>query len=97
MAQSLTYSQHLLAHDGQAAGRVSSILRDEGYIPVGEDAEPVAWKYMQDIAAQPGLAEAYHSALIAGVEEPGAADDVITDGALLSAVVAVMAAGTPGA
>lgn len=90
MAQSLTYSQYLLARDGQVAGRVAVILRDEGYVPVGEDADPIAWRYMADIAAQPGLAEAYHGALIADREEPGAADDVITDGMLLAAVVAVM-------
>ena len=89
MANSLSYSQHLLSQDGQVSGRVMSIMKDEGFSKVGEDPTPVVWKYMPDIAAEPMLAEAYHAALINERAEPGAADDVITDGMLLSAVTAV--------
>lgn len=90
MAQELSYSQNQLATDAKFAGRVSSILKDEGYVPVGESATQTAWTYIEDIAAEPGLAEAYHSALIAGIEDPGISNEVIPDGMLLSAVTAVM-------
>lgn len=96
MAQSLSYSQHLLSNDVQVVGRVSSILKDEGYVPVGQDATSPAWKYMADVAAQPGLAESYHTALLNKVENPGAADDVITDGVLLSAVATVIVQASEG-
>lgn len=92
MSHTITYSQHLLAADAQFAGRVASILKDEGYSPLGESAMDQAWQYAEDVAAQPGLAESYHAALLNEKEDPGAADDVITDGALLSAVVAVLGA-----
>lgn len=92
MANEISYSQHLLATDAQFVGRIASILKDEGFSPVGEDAVATSWKYSADVAAQPGLAESYHAALIAEepIEDPGASNEVITDGALLSAVVAVM-------
>jgi len=92
MSHTITYSQHLLAGDAQFAGRISSVLKDEGYSSLGESAMDQAWQYAEDIAAQPGLAESYHAALLNEVENPGAADDVITDGVLLSAVVAVLGA-----
>jgi hypothetical protein len=94
----MSYSQHLLATDAQFAGRVASIMKDEGYSPLGESGMDLAWRYAEDIAAQPGLAESYHAALIAEeepVEEPGISDEVITDSVLLSAVAAVMDQVTP--
>lgn len=91
MAYELSFSQHVLANDGQFVGRVASIMKDQGYAPVGESGSTLAWKYAEDIAAEPGLAEAYHAALIADppLENPGASNEVITDGMLTSAVVAV--------
>jgi hypothetical protein len=88
--QALSYSQYLLSGDMAITGRVSAIMKDESMVEVGENAVTKASRYMSDIAAEPGLAEAYHTALLNGVEDPGAANDVITDGQLLSAVVAVM-------
>lgn len=90
MSQSMSYSQHLLASDAQFAGRIASIMKDEGFSPFGTSAMNLAWQHAEDIAAQPGLAESYHTALLSEVESPGAADDVITDGVLLGAVTAVM-------
>jgi hypothetical protein len=99
MSHTITYSQHLLASDAQFAGRVASVLKDEGFSPVGEPGMDMAWQFLEDIASEPGLAESYHAALLGHVPEPGAADDVITDGVLLGAVTAVMtkAAGEGGA
>jgi hypothetical protein len=98
MANEVSYSQHLLSNDAQFIGRTASILKDEGYSPVGEPADLMARKYAEDIAAQPGLAESYHAALIADppVENPGASNEVITDAALLSAIAAVMMTVQPG-
>lgn len=90
MSQTMSYSQHLLASDAQVAGRVASILKDEGHSPAGESGMEMAWRYLEDVAAQPGLAESYHAALLNHVPDPGAADDVITDAVLLSAVEAVV-------
>jgi len=90
MAQSLSYSQYILAHDAQVIGRVSSILKDEGISPVGSEPDVTSRRYISDIVAQPGLAESYHAALLNSIPNPGAADDVITDGALLAAVMAVV-------
>ena len=92
MAQEISYSQFLLASDPAFVGRIGAILKDEGYVLAGEDASPVAWRYVQDVASQPGIADAYHAALIADppVEMPGAADQVIPDPMLLAAVSAVM-------
>jgi hypothetical protein len=90
MSQTISFSQYLLASDAQFAGRICSILNDEGYSKAGEPGIDMAWRYIEDIAAQPGLAESYHAALLNQVEQPGAADDVITDGVLLSAIVTVM-------
>lgn len=90
MPNAQSYSQSLLAGDAQFVGRIASILKDEGYSPAGEPGIDMAWKYAEDVAAQPGLAEAYHAALINEIPEPGASDEVITDGQLLSATAAVV-------
>jgi hypothetical protein len=90
MSYEISYSQHLLASDAMFAGRIASILKDEAHSPVGESGMDMAWKYIEDVAAQPGLAESYNAALLSEVPEPGASNEVITDGVLLSAVTAVM-------
>lgn len=92
MTQEISYSQSMLSADPMFVGRIAAILKNEGHVPVGQDASPVAWQYVQDVAAQPGLAEAYHAAVIADppITLPGAADEVIPDPMLLAAVVAVM-------
>lgn len=91
MTQSMTYSQFVLTQDQGFIGRISSVLKDEGFVPTGS-AVSKASEIVPDVAAEPGLAEAYHSALISDPprEDAGVADDVITDGVLLSAVATVM-------
>jgi hypothetical protein len=91
MAQAQSYSQYRLALDADFVGRVATIMKDEGYAPAGVDSLALAQKYAGDVAAQPGLAEAYHAALLNNRDDAGRADDVITDGQLLSAVAAVAA------
>jgi hypothetical protein len=90
MGQALSHSQSVLASDSQFVGRITSILKDEGFSKAGEAAWTLAITISADVAAMPNVAEAYHAALLAGRESPAAADDVITDGLLLSAVTGVM-------
>lgn len=96
MSQTLSHSQALLARDHAFTGRVASILKDENFSPVGQDPWNQAILYTADVAAQPGIADAYHAAVIAGRDDAATADDVITDGALLAAVTAVMNAPEAG-
>lgn len=90
MSQTITYSQYLLSQDSAFIGRIASVLKDEGYSPPGEAPVDEAAKISADVAAEPGVAESYHGALLAGRSDAGSADDVITDEALLSAVAAVV-------
>lgn len=89
MTQSLSHSQSQLARDHDFTGRIASILKDEGISPVGVDPLSQAWTLAADVAAQPGIADAYHASILAERSDGATADDVITDPALLSAVVAV--------
>jgi hypothetical protein len=92
MAQSQSYSQSQLAQSYDFAGRIASILKDEGHSPVGQDAYVQAVSIAADVAAQPGLSESVHSAVVAGRDDWATADDVITDAVLLGAVTEVIAA-----
>ena len=93
MTQTISYSQYVLSGDPGFIGRISSILKDEAYAPAGESATEMAAAISQDVAAQPGIADAYHAAVIGDPPRGDAAvaDDVITDAALLAAVAAVAA------
>jgi len=73
MGQALSYSQSVLATDSQFVGRVASILKDEGFSPVGESAGVMALKYSGDVASKPDIAEAYHAALLAERADAAAA------------------------
>ena len=92
MTQTISYSQFVLTQDNGFIGRIASTLKDEGHVPTGS-AVSKASEIVADVAAQPGISEAYHAAITA--EPPrtdaGIADDVITDAVLLSAVAAVLA------
>jgi len=92
MGQALSYCQYVLGSDTQFVGRIAAILKDQGHSKSGESAWTMALKYSGDVASQPNLAEAYQSALIASRPDPAAADDVITDAMLLTAVNTVMGA-----
>lgn len=91
LTQSLTHSQALLASDPVVAGRVAAVLVSES-IAYPTDVLTQAWAVMPWFAAQPGMAAAYHAALLAGRQDAGSADDVITDAALAPAVVAAVGA-----
>ena len=90
MTQSLSHSQAILAKDIDFNGRITSVLKDEGFSPPGVDPVAQALTLVADVAAQPGIADAYHAAILAEREDGAIADDVITDGSLLSAVTAVV-------
>lgn len=89
MTQSISHSQAVLARDPDFTGRIASILKDEGYSPKGTDPISQALTLAADVAAQPGISDAYHASILAERTDGAIADDVITDGALLSAVAAV--------
>lgn len=55
----------------------------------GVDALSWATAHQWEVAAAPGFADAYASALAAGVEHPGADPSVISDAQILSAVQAL--------
>lgn len=71
-----------MAEDEALQRRVTAAVAEERII------DPEAWLYprMWQIAAQPGWAASWESAVAAGVENPGASEVVITDGMILSAV-----------
>ena len=84
-----SFSQYLVTQDGGFLGRVAAVLVSEkrtgGAVP-----SILAGELAPYVAAEPGITDAYHAALISGRDDAGIADDVITDGALTSAVVAVL-------
>jgi hypothetical protein len=85
--QTITHSQALLAADRDMIGRVSSVMITER-LAQGPDPMAEAWALTPYVAAEPGIAAAYHSALLSGRTDAATADDVITDEMLLAAVVA---------
>lgn len=89
MTQSISYSQAQLASNNDFIGRVCSIMKDENFSPTGEPPYVEALNHIHDIAAEPGIAEAYHASVLSEREDGAIADDVITDQMLLSAVTAV--------
>jgi hypothetical protein len=91
-APSLTHSQALLAADPAMAGRIAAVLASEGLAIQSPDVASQAWALAPWVAAQPGMAAAYHAALLTGRGDAGTADDVITDGMLLAAVTGAVEA-----
>jgi hypothetical protein len=59
------------------------------------DTDPTTWalKYGLRLAASPGWAAAWESAIASDVERPGKDEGVITDSMILSAVQALIASG----
>jgi hypothetical protein len=82
------YDQALLAQDWDFTQRVASSAAIE--IDLG-DTQPLAWaaEHIWIIAAAPGFADAYSSAIAGGVENPGRDPAVISDGQILAAVQAI--------
>lgn len=75
-----------MALDGDLSARVQACAAQES------DDNPYTWTgdNMLDLAAQPGWAEAWASALAAGNTAPGRDEAVITDGMILSGVQALL-------
>jgi len=72
-----------LANDNDFALRVSACASTE-HVP----GDPQIWMadHRWEMAAMPGFGDAYASAVQGGIGRPGAAEDVITDAMILSAV-----------
>lgn len=87
----MSYSaQAQLSGDQDFVGRVSAAAAVE----VEQPENPVTWarNHIWRIAAAPGFADAYESAIVAEVPRPGDDPAVISDGQILSAVQAEIAA-----
>jgi hypothetical protein len=84
-------SQAALSGDTDFINRVSA----SAAVEVPQPEHPVTWarEHIWRIAAAPGFADAYESALVAGVPRPGNDPSVISDAQILSAVQAEL--GTP--
>jgi len=78
-----------LAGDDQFLRRVKACASVE-QVP---DPEFWAVAHIWQIAAQPGFGDAYASALVSGVPEPGKDPSVISDSQILSAVQLLAAEG----
>ncbi len=87
------YEQSLLSQDGQFRDRVAACYAVE---TTSTDQQPTRWadSHLWAIAAAPGFADAYSSALAGSVPNPGADPSVISDAQLLAAVQAELA-GSP--
>lgn len=77
-----------MARDFGLKERIAACASTEG------EREPVAWAEanMWRLAGAPGWDPAYFAAVQADRDEPGKAEDVITDGMILAAVQALRAA-----
>ena len=81
--------QALLSNDGDFIQRVAACAAVEVTLAPGE--QPVQWAYnnVWRVAAAPGFADDYASALAAGVPRPGNDQAVISDDELRAAVQAL--------
>lgn len=81
------FDQAQLSNDGDFYQRVSACAQNE--IDLG-GVHPTKWAgdHIWSIAAAPGFADAYASAILNGVPEPGRDPSVISDGQILAAVSA---------
>jgi hypothetical protein len=81
-------AQAQLAADQDFTHRVTACASTE----VPHSTQPTAWTgdHIWWVAAAPGFADAYESAIVAEVPRPGADPAVISDGQILSAVQALV-------
>jgi hypothetical protein len=79
------FDQATLSRDGDFMLRLAACAAVE--ITLG-DAQPLDWaaEHQWQVAASPGFADAYASAVANGVERPGQDPSVISDAQILSAV-----------
>lgn len=80
--------QATLSRDGDFNQRIAACAVIE--VDAAKD-DPLAWAadHQWEVAAAPGFADAYASAIAAGVERPGADASVISDAQILAAVQAL--------
>lgn len=90
----MAYTDQVLAsQDPDLHDRIAACAAAEGFYPSpGQTSVQWADLHQWDVCAQPGIADAYASALAGNVERPGWDAAVVTDGALLAACTAVQAA-----
>lgn len=81
------YDQASLAQDADFYLRVSACAQNEIDL-AGEQAMAWGAAHVWAVAAAPGFADAYASAIVSGVEFPGRDPAVITDEQIIAAVVA---------
>ena len=62
---------------------------------VAENPQHLAVLHMPRLAAQPGWAAAWASAVAAGITDPGADEGAITDGMILAGVQSALGTPTP--
>jgi hypothetical protein len=88
-------TQSLLAKDQDFIDRCSASAAKE--IPMGSPTNPVEYTYANiwHLAASPGFDAAYDSAIAGGIARPGWEPSVISDGQILSAMQALIAAVPP--
>lgn len=86
------YDQATLSQDVDFYLRVSAAAQNEVDLD-GQLAQTWAANHVWAVAAAPGFADAYASAVASGVEFPGRDPSVISDEQIMAAVVAE--AGTP--
>jgi len=79
------YDLAQLTQDTDFDLRITSCAATEGY----ENAANWTAQHKWEVCAAPGFADAYASALVNGVENPGRDPAVISDGQILSAVTAI--------
>lgn len=86
------WDQSQLAYDNDFNQRSVACISSEQ-----PGIDPVAWAdaNRHRLAAAPGFADAYTSAVVAGVEHPGRDEAVISDLQLLAAVQALLNGSTP--
>lgn len=82
------WDQATLAGDGEFLQRVAACVSNEDPAP----ADPPSWAYDHrwQVAAAPGFADAYASAIAADVPNPGRDPAVISDAQILAAVQALL-------
>ena len=84
------------SQDNDLRQRIAAVVAVEGFAQANQ--HPTSWAdvHQWDVCAEPGISEAYASALAASNPRPGWDLSVITDGMLLAAVSAVANTGTSG-
>jgi hypothetical protein len=88
----------LLAGDQDFRARATaavSIEKEQGNLPLVDDAPRWVFERNWRYAAQPGFGDAYASALAGGVPRPGNDPSVISDAQILAATFAIYASEHP--